>query len=281
MAINQAQVDHIISTASADDPEVQMQRLQDDVDLIKKSIKKLLIDIRDRMNELENPFVLGAQIPGNQAPGAPKESSAEPKENAPLQAPEPEAPAQPTTQVQPPQPPAASVPAPELHAPAAPMTALSDQLAADEQLLRTLKAQMEGEKTLSSAASEKLRLQKIHRLFDWTGRMVKKYGHDRLEIMIESYAAMGYISKDACAQIKEITRLMPESLGESHDISSNAYVSELYVLNRILDPGDQSLDRDMIEVLMDKRQTPGKGKIPEDLEAREPGEDWIDVLERI
>ena len=76
MAINQAQVDHIISTASADDPEVQMQRLQDDVDLIKKSIKKLLIDIRDRMNELENPFVLGAQIPGNQAPGAPKESSA-------------------------------------------------------------------------------------------------------------------------------------------------------------------------------------------------------------
>jgi len=277
MAINQAQVDHIISTASADDPEVQMQRLQDDVDLIKKSIKKLLIDIRDRMNELENPFVLGSQIPGDRALSSHKESVVEKKE-ASVQEPEPEAY---TQQVPPSQPPAAQVPAPEPPAPASPMAILSDQLAADEQLLRTLKKQMEGEKHPATAANEKLRLQKIHRLFDWTGRMVKKYGHDRLEIMIESYTAMGYISKDACAQIKEITRLMPESLGESHDISSNAYVSELYVLNRILDPGDQSLDRDMIEVLMDKRQTPGNGKKPEDIEEQEPGEDWIDVLERI
>jgi archaellum component FlaD/FlaE len=276
MAINQAQVDHIITTASADDPEVRMQRLQDDVDLIKKSIKKLLIDIRDRMNEVENPFVFGSQIPGEQAQNARRESSDEKKESAPVKEPEPEVPA---PQVQPPQPPVPRVEAP---APMLSMAAISDQLAADEHLLRTIKQQMEGEKQpVSAASNEKLRLQKIHRLFDWSGRMVKKYGHDRLEIMIESYTAMGYISKDACAQIKEITRLMPESLGESHEISSNAYVSELYVLNRILDPGDSSLDRDMIEVLMDKRQIPGTGKKAAGSEEREPGEDWIDMLERI
>jgi hypothetical protein len=278
MAINQAQVDHIISTASADDPEVQMQRLQDDVDLIKKSIKKLLIDIRDRMNELENPFVLGSQIPGDRAPFSQRESVAENKESAPVQQPEPQVHAPPA---QLPQPPAAMAPVQELPAPALSTAAVSDQLVADEQLLRTLQKQMEGEKQPSADANEKLRLQKIHRLFDWTGRMVKKYGHDRLEIMIESYTAMGYISKDACAQVKEITRLMPESLGESHDISSNAYVSELYVLNRILDPGDQSLDRDMIEVLMDKRTAPGKGKEIKDIGEKDAGEDWIDMLERI
>jgi archaellum component FlaD/FlaE len=276
MAINQAQVDHIISTASADDPEVRMQRLQDDVDLIKKSIKKLLIDIRDRMNELENPFVFGSQIPGEPAQNARKESVEEKKESDPVKEPEPEVPA---PQVQPPQPPVPRVDPP---APMLSMAAISDQLAADEHLLRTIKQQMEGEKQpVSAASNEKLRLQKIHRLFDWAGRMVKKYGHDRLEIMIESYTAMGYISKDACAQIKEITRLMPESLGESHEISSNAYVSELYVLNRILDPGDSSLDRDMIEVLMDKRQVPGPGKKGADGDQQEPGEDWIDMLERI
>jgi archaellum component FlaD/FlaE len=276
MAINQAQVDHIITTASADDPEVRMQRLQDDVDLIKKSIKKLLIDIRDRMNEVENPFVFGSQIHGEQAQNARRESSDEKKESAPVKEPEPEVPA---PQVQPPQPPVPRVEAP---APMLSMAAISDQLAADEHLLRTIKQQMEGEKQpVSAASNEKLRLQKIHRLFDWSGRMVKKYGHDRLEIMIESYTAMGYISKDACAQIKEITRLMPESLGESHEISSNAYVSELYVLNRILDPGDSSLDRDMIEVLMDKRQIPGTGKKAAESEEQEPGEDWIDMLERI
>ena len=35
MAVNQAQVDHIISSASADDPEVKLLKLQDEVDLIK------------------------------------------------------------------------------------------------------------------------------------------------------------------------------------------------------------------------------------------------------
>ncbi|MFA5395781.1 MAG: hypothetical protein WC346_07205, partial [Methanogenium sp.] len=60
MAVNQSQVDHIISSASADDPEVRLQSLQDEVDLLKKSIKRLLIDIRERMNELENPFIVAS-----------------------------------------------------------------------------------------------------------------------------------------------------------------------------------------------------------------------------
>ena len=58
MAVNQAQVDHIITAASEDDPEVKLQNLEREVDLIKTSIKRLLMDIRERMNEMENPFTL-------------------------------------------------------------------------------------------------------------------------------------------------------------------------------------------------------------------------------
>ena len=58
MAVNQSQVDHIITAASEDDPEVKLQNLEREVDLIKTSIKRLLMDIRERMNELENPFTL-------------------------------------------------------------------------------------------------------------------------------------------------------------------------------------------------------------------------------
>ena len=43
MAVNQAQVDHIITAASEDDPEVKLQNLEREVDLIKTSIKRLLI----------------------------------------------------------------------------------------------------------------------------------------------------------------------------------------------------------------------------------------------
>ena len=60
MAVNQSQVDHIITAASEDNPEVKLQNLEREVDLIKTSIKRLLMDIRERMNELENPFTLAA-----------------------------------------------------------------------------------------------------------------------------------------------------------------------------------------------------------------------------
>ena len=69
MAVNQAQVDHIITAASEDDPEVKLQNLEREVDLIKTSIKRLLMDIRERMNELENPFTLTAPAAGG-APGS-------------------------------------------------------------------------------------------------------------------------------------------------------------------------------------------------------------------
>ena len=47
---------------------------------------------------------------------------------------------------------------------------------------------------------------------------------------------------------------MPTMLGEEHEVGPDEFVSELYALNRILVPNDTSLDRDMIEVMMEERQ---------------------------
>jgi len=287
MAINQSQVDHIISSASADDPEVKLQNLQDEVDLLKKSIKKLLIDIRERMNEMENPFIVASIQPevGKSVP-SPERSNEE--LNKPVPIPEQNA-VQPSSY--------GETDPQVIHVPlntgtpqqsgmqiseGKPSTAFS-RLSNDESLLLSLQQKMEGLSPVDKdAPPEKVRLQKLHRLFEWTNKMVKKYGHDRLEIMIESYRTMGYISDDAYQQVNDIARLMPESLGESHEISSDEFVSELYVLNRIISPGDSSLDRDMIEVLMDMRagkQSPEElpGKIKSNLEKDE----WIDMLDRI
>ncbi|MDD1670609.1 MAG: hypothetical protein LUQ67_04775, partial [Methanomicrobiales archaeon] len=38
------------------DTDVKILKLQEEMDLLKTSIKKLLIDIRDRLNERDNPF---------------------------------------------------------------------------------------------------------------------------------------------------------------------------------------------------------------------------------
>jgi hypothetical protein len=276
MAVNQSQVDHIITAASEDDPEVKLQNLEREVDLIKTSIKRLLMDIRERMNELENPFTLTAPAAGGAAPAsahsanidtevdeakksamAAREAALDARESQ-LDASKAKMESEKKAEV------TAYKPEPSRPAPAEDRTHLID-----DQVLALLRSQVAiPQKTTLSAApvpaavpavpaapvSEKLRLQKVYKLFKWTNQSVKKFGHDRLEIMLESYRAMGYITKESCDEIREISRLMPANLGEEHEVGPDEYVAELYALNRILSPNDTSLDRDMIEVMMEKRQ---------------------------
>ncbi|HXX55663.1 MAG TPA: hypothetical protein VEI81_06180, partial [Methanoregula sp.] len=149
----------------------------------------------------------------------------------------------------------------------------------------------------ASGGGEKLRLQKVYKLFKWTHEAVRKYGHDRLEIILESYRAMGYIAKESCDEIREISRLMPANLGEEHEVGPDEFVAELYSLNRILAPNDTSLDRDMIEVMMEQRlQAPtGRAGKPEekiDLSGvaerekkpagnKDKDEEWMNLPDRI
>jgi hypothetical protein len=300
MAVNQSQVDHIITAASEDDPEVKLQNLEREVDLIKTSIKRLLMDIRERMNELENPFTLAVSGTGGSidtvgvvdANQDAKKAALDAKEKAldaresTLDAAESKADtdnerrkAEPKTRPDTP----------------APVTIPEERHIPDEQMISLLKAQLpaNGHKTTpNTLASEKLRLQKVYKLFKWTNGAIRKFGHDRLDIILESYRIMGYISRESCDEIKEISRLMPANLGDEHEVGPDEFVSELYALNRILSPTDSSLDRDMIEVMMEQRQQmlPAKERpeAPEiSVKEREPSrnarkdKEWMNLPDRI
>jgi hypothetical protein len=273
MAVNQSQVDHIITAASEDDPEVKLQNLEREVDLIKTSIKRLLMDIRERMNELENPFTLSAVAAGT--PGtAPssvdadvddaKRSALEAREAAldaresQMDATKSKNEAEKAKTEQSKEPEKTPPPVSQFD---------TERKMLDEQMLAALRDQnivsppaRQPAKTAilslqpEPPVNEKLRLQKVYKLFNWTNQSVKKFGHDRLEIMLGSYQAMGYITRESCDEIREISRLMPANLGEEHEVGPDEFVAELYALNRILAPTDTSLDRDMIEVMMEQRQ---------------------------
>jgi hypothetical protein len=74
-------------------------------------------------------------------------------------------------------------------------------------------------------------------------------------------------------------------------------VAELYALNRILAPNDTSLDRDMIEVMMEQRQqeSPGPARREEEkidlsgnlvvekkaTKSKDKEEDWMNLPDRI
>jgi hypothetical protein len=171
----------------------------------------------------------------------------------------------------------------------------------DDQLVAQFKAQATGVKTGSQSSlpvyGEKFRLQKVYKIFEWTRQAVKKYGHDRLEIILQSYKTMGYISKDSLEEIREVAKLMPASLGDEHEVSPDEYVSELYMLNRIITPEDISLDRDMIELMMEQRSQKGSSVTPSPVpqiefptipakekkpsKNQEMEEDWMNLPDRI
>jgi hypothetical protein len=264
MAVNQSQVDHIITAASEDDPEVKLQNLEREVDLIKTSIKRLLMDIRERMNEMENPFTLvKAEGSGTQPGPSAKLNAEQEAQRTALDTREAELAARESrleaarekneSGIKKDSPPAKSDS----------VTAYTEESKKilEDQMLAVFRSQSAaGQKTAPfpqnplSLSNEKLRLQKVYKLFKWTQQSVRKIGHDRLEIILESYRAMGYITKESCEEIREISRLMPANLGEEHEVGPDEFVSELYALNRILAPDDTSLDRDMIEVMMEQRQ---------------------------
>ncbi|MDI6719523.1 MAG: hypothetical protein QMD46_07945 [Methanomicrobiales archaeon] len=288
MAVNQAQVDHIISSASADDPEVKLLKLQEEVDLIKTSIKRLLIDIRERMNELENPFVVVPQGSPSEArnSAASREEAAAAREAA--AAAREAAAALRESQVEGAGTDKAGPAGHRCGAASAPedadcTSAGGEPLRAiDTQLLETLRSQLSAPKEIRDdhpkRGQERIRLQKVHRLFEWTRKTVTKYGHDRLEMMLDSYRAMGYITKEDREQVREIARLMPPSIGDQHEMGSDEFVQELYSLNRILDPNDNSLDRDMIEVLMEQKRRTAVSKTRDPVQDSE--ESWIPTKDR-
>jgi len=247
MAVNQNQVDHIIAAASEDGSEVKLQNLEREVDLIKTSIKRLLMDIRERMNERENPFTIAApssagNTGGNNVPvststeetrkNAPEGREAAPDARKPTMGAGPD---NSVAGVQKPQPlvkpeppiPTGQVPVQEA------VPSSEERRFLDDQVLSLFKTQAPAPAHKLNVnhslpfANEKIRLQKVYKLFKWTSMAIQKFGHDRLEIILESYRIMGYISKEACDEIKEISRLMPANLGEEHEVGPDEFVSGL------------------------------------------------------
>jgi hypothetical protein len=262
MAMDQTQVDTI--AGAADDPDLKLKNLEQEVDLIKTSIKRLIIDIRERMNEFQSAGDLAA-FPQNSVSSA--ETAAKEAGKAALDAREAALEARKTqldaaedaggdTEDSPDtKEPDTAVRSGTEEAPAKNKDASIAPPGSRPDLVLALKASRRSE-------PEKPGLQKVFRLFSWTDKAVKKYGQDRLEILLESYRVMGHLPANSKEEILGIVRLIPEDLGTAHTISADEYVSELYSLRRILVPEDITLDRDMIAVLMEQRRQapPGTGR---------------------
>ena len=80
MTASKDEVEGILFAASAGDPAIRLQNLERDVDLVRISIKRILMDIRERMNEMENPFTIVASSGGAAGAGAPADGTSDVEE---------------------------------------------------------------------------------------------------------------------------------------------------------------------------------------------------------
>ncbi|HNX16694.1 MAG TPA: hypothetical protein PKM50_00015 [Methanoregula sp.] len=257
MALDQLQVNNFTG-ASGDDPAVKLKNLEQEVNLIKTSIKRLLIDLRERISSFENPqslYACGGPVPSSTA----KEDEEDVKAAA-LDARE------------------AALETRELQMEAKKTALEADQnkeMSGIKSDLFNQPAHNDGKNMDDQAFSafgipgnmpfkfpqqipqtvpEPLTLHEVFQLYSWTRKAVQKFGQDRLVILLESYRIMEYLTVKSQDVITGMARLMPEDLGAVHEVSAEEYISELYSLKRILEPEDTSLDRDMIEVLMEQRR---------------------------
>jgi archaellum component FlaD/FlaE len=283
MAVNQAQVDSIISSASSEDPEIQLLKLRDEVELLKTSIKRLLIDIRERMNDAENPLVQA--LKGNPVEFVGQHASTPTPMEGYIDDYDEEPTVETISESR------SMNDEPEIMEPAggssgpmdsggmsmgggnqmAGVSSALSSLAAEKGMLEALRSQLfsepaQREQTKPKKPREKVKIQKVYSLFEWTSGNVKRYGHDRVDLMLESYKEMGHISEDHCKQVKDIARLMAPSIGEVHEMKADEFVLALYELNRILQPEDPGLDRDMLDVLIEKRKVTAPAGRLEDVE---------------
>jgi hypothetical protein len=261
--VDQAQIDKILAGVSSDDPEARLDALEKELDFVKTSIKRLLIDLRERLNELDNPFTSSATLRGKGRQETAAETPAEKDEEEEVPAPVEVPPPATTPRETPPM--VRASPLPGLPSPDT-GTVYTPPPAEDSR----------------PKPPSKLKLQKVHQLFEWVNRGCSRYGRERMSIMVDAYQSMGYISSDVAGQIREIMRMVADTSKVVEEIGPNEFVSELYVLNRILDPEDSTLDRDMIEVLMHSRRgakvQKGEGETnPE----RDTGDTWVELLDRI
>jgi hypothetical protein len=280
MAVIQAETDAVASAKVAEGPEARLLRLEEEVDLLKTSIKRLLIDIRERMNDMDSPFTAA---PGREMQGAGQESTKNSfsSSQAGTGIPSGSGGGGNGDGVAAPQKTAGEIPAVPPSQESAPLPSGLQE----KDFIQAIRFQMgnmpgagkSGALSEPESLESKVRLQMVFRLFAWTTKNVRMYGHDRVDLMLESYRAMGYISNESCALVKDIARLMPSTLGEQHAINAEEYVTELYELNHIMNPGDMSLDRDMIEVFMQSRtsgepeaKTSPLEKATEEIAARDP-----------
>jgi hypothetical protein len=235
-AFDQSDIDKLVAEAESDTIESKVANLEAEVAEIKGSIKSLLMDIRETISVLENPF---QNIQGlaniSSAIVSPKrtdvidiedeseeeEEEEEEEEDIPEEKPE-------EKEIKPDK---------DLESLVIPPKGSLEDL---KQVAKVL-PRMPDSKLIDPMS--------FYKTISWSKEMVKKYDYESIKELVEIFYILGYIEND----IKDIVLKLTEMLSKSNDLDSA--VMDLYRLYHILHPEDLSLDSKVLDYFLNENDT--------------------------
>lgn len=235
-AFDQSDIDKLVAEAESDTIESKVANLEEEVSEIKGSIKALLMDIRETMSVLENPF---QNIQGlaniSSAIVTPKRTDIIDIEDESLEEGEEEE-------------------EEDLHK-VEPKEKESEPDDTDLESFKPIpKSSFEDLKQVAKVLprmpdSKLIDPMSFYKTIAWSKDMVKKYDYETIKELVEIFYILGYIEGD----IKEIVLKLTEMLSKSSDLD-NA-VMDLYRLYHILHPEDLSLDSKVLDYVLNENDT--------------------------
>uniref|UniRef100_A0A7C4S8P7 Archaeal flagella protein FlaD/E domain-containing protein n=1 Tax=Geoglobus ahangari TaxID=113653 RepID=A0A7C4S8P7_9EURY len=236
-------IDEIISRAEADSPESRLNKLEKELDILKGSIKKLLLDIRETLNNLDNPF---QNLQGL------AESLAISPQRQPQQIQIIPPPPQDTSKVEPEKKDDVKKEFEEKKEAGGSIMSQSypNQFKKYEEVIER------SEKPERVTVEEKLITKEILKKYDiltlfeimaWVKGMLEKYSIDSVKLMLEIFESAGYIMNETRDFISKVADLIAMNEG-FEDI-----LLELYRLHKIINPHDTTMDSKLLALMLDKK----------------------------
>lgn len=261
MTVDQSVVDEILAKAAEDTEEGRLEKLEKEVETLKGSIKRLLLDLRETMNRLENPFAnLQSLAEANIVP-----QSAPQIQIVPTSIPEPEKKEEKEEKAQEVEEKSQEKKEEEQKVEEKTESGEKMEDLGFKEAEKVDKVELDKDalvqpaKTLTETKEERsevidlfkgtkgrMDFMTLFNLMEWVHSMVSKHSYDAFKLMLEVFEMTGYINSNTKDLIMKLADLVKIN-------GTKEVLIELYLLNKVFNPNDRSMDSDLLSLLLKKR----------------------------
>ncbi len=243
-SLDQSTIDQIVAAAEEETPEGKIAKLEKEIELLKGSIKRLLMDIRETLNNLENPFQSLQNLAEVVSPAAkPQQVQILPPPPAPPESVKNEEEVVEEDREK-------KEELEEVDKNVSPSSIFKEDksreiVEKDKEVMEKEWIKFKEEMGLLT----KIDLATLLNLMEWVSNMLKKYDQETLKKLMDIFEYVGYINpktKDFIIKVIEVSSAVDGSNLEE-------VILDLYRLHKIINPNDTSMDSKILLLILNRR----------------------------